>query len=188
MQVQETGLPGVLVVELDVFDDRRGFFAETYHKQRYAAAGIALDFVQDNFSRSSRGTVRGLHYQIQHAQGKLVQVIGGEVFDVAVDLRRDSPHFGRWTGVRLSSQSFRQLYIPPGFAHGFCVLSETADMWYKCTDVYHREHERTLLWNDPQIGVEWPIDGIPILSEKDLAGVPLSAAECYETTPGLMGC
>ena len=183
MQVQETGLPGVLIVELDVFDDRRGLFAETYHKQRYAAAGIAVDFVQDNFSRSSRGTVRGLHYQIEHAQGKLVQVIAGEVFDVAVDMRRDSPHFGRWTGVRLSSQKFRQLYIPPGFAHGFCVLSETADMWYKCTDTYHREHERTLLWNDPQIGVEWPIDGVPVLSEKDLAGVPLSAADCYETAP-----
>jgi dTDP-4-dehydrorhamnose 3,5-epimerase len=181
MKVCETDLPGVLVVELDVYDDPRGCFAETYHKDRYAEIGIDIDFKQDNMSRSVRGTLRGLHYQIEHPQGKLVQVLRGEVFDVAVDLRRDSPAFGQWTGVRLNGETMRQLYVPPGFAHGFYVLSETAEMWYKCSDLYHAEHERTLLWNDPQLGIVWPLDGSPLLSEKDNRGQRLADAECYES-------
>jgi len=187
MHIQPLELSGVLIVEPRVFADARGFFMETYQKQRYAAAldgcaaahassaaaGIAADFVQDNLSLSCRGTLRGLHYQIEHPQGKLVQVFAGEVFDVAVDVRRDSPTFGRWTGTVLSGENHRQLWVPPGFAHGFCVLSETALLFYKCTDYYHPEHERTLLWNDATVGVEWPLEGEPILSEKDRRGLPL---------------
>ena len=181
MKVSETNLPGVLVVELDVFDASRGCFAETYHKDRYAEVGIDIEFKQDNISRSSRGTLRGLHYQIKNPQGKLVQVLHGEIFDVAVDLRRDSPAFGKWTGVRLSSESMRQLYVPPGFAHGFYVLSETAELWYKCSDLYSPQHERTLLWSDPQLGIAWPLDAPPLLSEKDGRGQLLAEAECYES-------
>lgn len=181
MDVRQTPLPGVLVIEPRVFEDSRGFFMETYHQQRYAEAGIIGPFVQDNVSRSVRGTLRGLHYQIQQPQGKLVQAIRGAIFDVAVDLRRMSPTFGKWYGVELSDSNHRQLFVPPGFAHGFCVLTETADFLYKCSDVYAPEHERTLLWNDPDIGIEWPLDGEPILSVKDRRGVALSAAECYET-------
>ncbi|MFQ5735043.1 MAG: dTDP-4-dehydrorhamnose 3,5-epimerase, partial [Planctomycetaceae bacterium] len=154
MQVHETDIPGVLLIEPQVFDDARGFFMETYQKQRYAEAGISVEFVQDNLSRSARGTLRGLHYQIRHPQGKLVQVCDGEVFDVAVDLRKDRPTFGRWTGSTLSAENRRQFYVPPGVAHGFCVLSETATFFYKCTDYYHPEQERTLLWNDPQVGID----------------------------------
>jgi len=179
MKVCETNLPGVLVLELQVFPDARGWFAETYNRQRYTDCGIDIEFLQDNMSRSMRGTLRGLHYQIEHPQGKLVQVLQGEVFDVAVDLRRDSPTFGQWTGVRLSGETARQIYIPPGFAHGFYVLSDTADMSYKCTDLYHPEHERTLLWNDPQVGIDWPLDGGPTLSEKDRLGQLLAEADCY---------
>ena len=183
MQVYEADLPGVLIIELKIFKDARGFFAETYQKQRYLDTGLNCEFVQDNYSQSSRGTVRGLHFQIEYPQGKLVQVLKGEVFDVAVDLRRDSPNFGRSTGVRLSETNHRQLYIPPGFAHGFYVISKTADLWYKCTDLYHPEHERTLLWNDPAVGIDWPQLTEPILSEKDRNGTPLAEIQCYQTTP-----
>ena len=166
MKVIETELPGVLIVEPKVFPDARGFFVETYNKERYVAGGIAADFVQDNLSFSSRGVLRGLHYQNPHAQGKLVYVLQGEVWDVAVDIRPGSPQFGRWTAVTLSSDNKRQFYIPPGFAHGFCVLSDTALFTYKCTDTYHPECDGGIRWDDPDIGIAWPI-GEPLLSEKD---------------------
>jgi len=183
MQVHETKLPGVVVLEPKVFADARGFFQEIYQKRRYAEAGIATEFVQDNYSRSARGTLRGLHFQIEQAQGKLVQCLRGEIFDVAVDLRRDSSTFGKWAGTRLSESNHLQMYIPPGFAHGFYVVSDLAEMYYKCGDYYYPEHERSLLWNDPAIGIEWPLDGEPILSNKDRAGTPLSSIECYATSP-----
>lgn len=183
MEVRQTELPGVVVIEPRVFGDERGFFKELYERRRYTAAGIADEFVQDNYSRSCRGTLRGLHYQIQHPQGKLVQVFRGEIYDVAVDLRRDSPHFGKWTAEFLSETNHRQMYVPPGFAHGFYVLSEHADVSYKCTEFYFPEHERSLLWNDPDVHVAWPLEAEPILSAKDRAGLPLSQCECYETTP-----
>lgn len=173
----------MLLIEPRVFEDARGFFKETYQKQRYREAGITAEFVQDNYSRSTRGTLRGLHYQIEHPQGKLVQVFRGEIFDAAVDLRRDSPRFGKWVGHRLSEANHRQMYVPPGFAHGFCVLSDVAEVFYKCTDLYYPQYERTLLWNDPAVGIEWPIDGEPILSEKDRHGTPLSEADCYAVSP-----
>jgi dTDP-4-dehydrorhamnose 3,5-epimerase len=156
MKVIETALPGVLIIEPQVHGDVRGFFVETWHAQRYAEHGLPERFVQDNHSRSSRGVLRGLHYQLQQPQGKLVRVTQGEVFDVAVDIRRGSPSFGQWAGVRLSGENHRQFYVPPGFAHGFCTLSETADFLYKCTDYYHPQSERGVLWNDPDIGIEWP--------------------------------
>jgi dTDP-4-dehydrorhamnose 3,5-epimerase len=183
MQIHTTRLPGVLILEPRVFGDARGYFKETFRKETLVKNGVSLDFVQDNASRSCRGTLRGLHYQMEHPQGKLVQVFEGEVFDVAVDVRRDSPTFGRWTGVTLSADNHRALWVPPGFAHGFYVLSESAVLFYKCTDYYHPEHERTLQWNDPSVGVEWPLDGEPLLSEKDRAGLPLSQLECYDRTP-----
>lgn len=183
MQVHQTEIPGVLLIEPRVFGDARGFFKETYQKRRYAEAGIAADFVQDNLSKSAKGTLRGLHYQIRHPQGKLVEVFDGEVFDVAVDLRQDSPAFGRWTGTTLSAENHRQFYLPPGVAHGFCVLSESATFFYKCTDYYHPEHERTLLWSDPRVGIDWPLEGEPILSDKDRAGLPFDRVEYYETSP-----
>lgn len=179
MKFQRTELPDVVLIEPTIFRDDRGFFMETYHRQRFVEGGIDAVFVQDNLSRSTRGTVRGLHFQIQQAQGKLVHVLAGEIFDVAVDLRRSSPTFGRWVGVTLSENNRRAVYIPPGFAHGFCVVSETADVFYKCTDFYAPQHERTLLWNDPVVGVDWPVPGEPILSEKDRHGQPLSDVECY---------
>ncbi|MFG0297853.1 MAG: dTDP-4-dehydrorhamnose 3,5-epimerase [Maioricimonas sp. JB045] len=179
MKFQRTELPDVVLIEPTIFRDDRGFFMETYHRQRFVEGGIDAVFVQDNLSRSTRGTVRGLHFQIQQAQGKLVHVLAGEIFDVAVDLRRSSPTFGRWVGVTLSEDNRRAVYIPPGFAHGFCVVSETADVFYKCTDFYAPQHERTLLWNDPAVGVDWPVPGEPILSEKDRHGQPLSDVECY---------
>jgi dTDP-4-dehydrorhamnose 3,5-epimerase len=178
MRIESTALPGVMILEPRVFSDARGYFLETFHKRRYAEAGLACEFVQDNQSRSTRGTLRGLHYQIQHPQGKLVWVVRGEVFDVAVDLRRGSAAFGRWVGVSLSEENKRQLYIPPGFAHGFCVVSEEADFFYKCTDYYHPEAERTLLWNDPSLAIEWPVRE-PLVSDKDRRGVPLADAECF---------
>jgi len=181
MNVQQTPLPGVLVIEPHVYEDERGFFLETYQQPRFAEAGINLTFVQDNWSRSSRGTLRGLHYQISHPQAKLVQVVAGSVFDVAVDLRRNSPTFGRWYGTTLSAENHRQLLIPAGFAHGFLTTSDTADFQYKCSEVYHRQSEQTLLWNDPAIGIEWPLEGEPLLSEKDRQGVPLSEAECFDS-------
>ena len=166
MNVIATELPGVLIVEPKVFPDARGFFVETYNKERYAACGIAADFVQDNLSFSSRGVLRGLHYQNPHAQGKLVYVLQGEVWDVAVDIRPGSPQFGRWTAVTLSSDNKRQFYIPPGFAHGFCVLSDTALFTYKCTDLYHPECDGGIRWDDPDIGITWPVVE-PLLSDKD---------------------
>ncbi len=186
MQISETRLRGMYLIEPRVFADERGFFMETYHQAKFADGGITLPFVQDNHSRSCRGTLRGLHYQIQHPQGKLVRVVQGEVYDVGVDLRRDSPTFGLWIGEYLSAENKRQLYVPPGFAHGFCVVSETAEVTYKCTDLYHPEHERSLLWNDPQLDIDWPIEE-PILSAKDAAGSPLGEAETYGETPGGAG-
>ncbi|QSQ25088.1 dTDP-4-dehydrorhamnose 3,5-epimerase [Pyxidicoccus parkwayensis] len=166
MRVLPTELPGVLVVEPKVFGDDRGFFMEMFHAKRYADAGIPGPFVQDNYSRSAKGTLRGLHFQEPQAQGKLVQVIAGAVYDVAVDVRRGSPGFGKWVAVELSSDNRRQLWIPPGFAHGFCVLSESADFHYKCTTLYAPETERGVLWNDPDLAIPWPVTS-PLLSAKD---------------------
>ena len=166
INVIETDLPGVGIIEPKVFPDARGFFVETYNKDRYVSNGILPEFVQDNLSFSTRGVLRGLHYQNPHAQGKLVFVLQGEVWDVAVDVRRDSAHFGQWTAVTLSSDNKKQFYIPPGFAHGFCVLSETALFTYKCTDFYHPECDGGVRWDDPTIGIQWPIKD-PILSAKD---------------------
>jgi len=180
MKVIETSIPEVLIIEPKVFGDDRGFFYESFNAAAFeAATGLTRSFVQDNHSKSQRGVLRGLHYQIQQPQGKLVRVVAGEVFDVAVDLRRSSPSFGRWAGVHLSAQNQRQLWIPEGFAHGFVVLSETAEFLYKTTDYYAPEHERSLLWNDPELGIEWPIEQAPQLSAKDLAGKPLSEAELF---------
>lgn len=167
MNVRETSLPGVKVIEPDVHGDSRGFFLETFNTSRYRElVGIMLPFVQDNHSRSKRGVLRGLHAQRRHPQGKLVRAARGEVFDVAVDIDPSSPTFGQWTGVVISESNHRQVWIPPGFAHGFLVLSETADFEYKCTEYYHPNDEIGVIWNDPDVGVEWPLDQ-PILSEKD---------------------
>ena len=179
MRFLPTEIPDVIVIEPKVFGDTRGFFCETYHRQKYADAGLDIAFVQDNHSRSSRGVLRGLHYQIRQPQGKLLSVMAGEIFDVAVDVRRSSATFGRWVGEHLSAETHRMMYVPPGFAHGFLVLSEIADVCYKCTDLYAPEHERTLLWNDPAIGVEWPLTCPPQLSDKDRRGLPLAQAECF---------
>jgi dTDP-4-dehydrorhamnose 3,5-epimerase len=168
-----TAIPGVVVVEPDLHRDGRGFFFETYHEDKYRAAGISGPFVQDNQSRSAKGTVRGLHLQLRRPQAKLVRVIAGEVFDVAVDVRRGSPTFGRWVGVTLSSDNLLQCYLPPGFAHGFAVLSDVAEVEYKCTTVYNRESEVGIAWNDPALAVDWPVRA-PILSERD-ASQPLLA-------------
>lgn len=166
MKIVETDLAGVVVVEPKVFGDARGFFYETWQKERYEEAGIKGTFVQDNVSFSRKGVLRGLHYQQPHSQGKLVSVLQGEVFDVAVDIRVGSPQFGKWTGVILSGENHRQLWIPEGFAHGFCVLSDTAFFSYKCTDVYTPACEGGILWNDPDIGIKWPIEEV-VLSDKD---------------------
>jgi dTDP-4-dehydrorhamnose 3,5-epimerase len=166
MKVIETKIPGVLIIEPKVFGDSRGFFLESFHADRYAEYGIESNFVQDNHSRSTKGVLRGLHYQKKYPQGKLVSVTSGIVFDVAVDIRQDSSTFGQWVGIILSADDHKQFYIPPGLAHGFCVLSETADFQYKCTDYYHPEDEASIRWNDPDIGIEWNISE-PILSEKD---------------------
>ncbi len=180
MRLLPTAIPDVAVVEPQVHGDARGFFMESWNRRAFAAAGLDVDFVQDNHSRSRRGVLRGLHYQIRHPQGKLVRVVAGEVFDVAVDLRRASPTFGRAVGVRLSEANRRMLWIPPGFAHGFLVLSEWVDFLYKATDYYHPEHDRTLRWDDPALAIDWPLDGIePTVSAKDAAGVPLARAEAY---------
>ncbi|MFZ5580723.1 MAG: dTDP-4-dehydrorhamnose 3,5-epimerase [Pseudomonadota bacterium] len=181
MNIIPTRLPDVLILEPKVFGDHRGFFLESWNRQRFAEAGLDLDFVQDNHSRSSQGILRGLHYQLIRPQGKLVRVTRGAVFDVAVDLRRDSPSFGQWAGVELSEDNHRMLWVPPGFGHGFYVLSESADFQYKCTDYYTPEHERCVAWDDPDIGIDWPlIEGrAPTLSAKDAAGVPLRDAEVY---------
>ncbi|WP_028323529.1 dTDP-4-dehydrorhamnose 3,5-epimerase [Desulfatirhabdium butyrativorans] len=166
MNVIPTAIPDVLLIEPKVFSDARGYFMETYHRQRYRESGIPCEFVQDNLSFSVQGTLRGLHYQMRHPQAKLVQVICGEVFDVAVDLRIGSASFGQWVGERLSAENKRQLFIPEGFAHGFCVLSETAIFLYKCSDVYDPQGEGGLLWSDPAVGITWPVDE-PLLSPKD---------------------
>lgn len=173
MKIAESPLADTVLIEPRVFEDPRGFFYETWQRQRYADAGVDVDFVQDNLSRSSRGVLRGLHYQHPHGQGKLVYVLEGEVFDVAVDIRRGSPNFGRWAGVTLSSANRRQFYIPPGFAHGFCVVSETALFTYKCSEYYHPETDHSIAWNDPAIGIDWPFDD-PELSAKDAAGIRLA--------------
>jgi dTDP-4-dehydrorhamnose 3,5-epimerase len=184
MKVERTRLPEVLIIEPRVFGDERGFFMESWNKARFdEAVGRLVDFVQDNHSRSTRGVLRGLHYQIQRAQGKLVRVVRGRVFDVAVDLRRSSPRLGQWVGVELSAENHRQLWIPPGFAHGYLTLSDTADFLYKATDFYAPEHERTLTWDDAHVGVEWPLaelDAAPVLSAKDAAGRPWAQCELYE--------
>lgn len=166
MNVLETKLPGVLIIEPDVFGDARGYFMETWQQARYAQAGLPGNFIQDNLSFSTRGVLRGLHFQNPNAQGKLVFVLHGEVFDVAVDIRAGSPTFGQWVGVTLSSENKRQLYIPEGFAHGFCVISETAIFAYKCTDFYNPAAEGGIIWNDPDIGIDWPVER-PVLSQKD---------------------
>jgi len=179
--VTPTAIADVLVLEPKVFGDARGFFFESFNASDFAqATGLTHDFVQDNHSKSARGVLRGLHYQIQHPQGKLVRVVQGEVFDVAVDLRRRSPTFGRWVGERLSADNKRQLWVPPGFAHGFVVLSESAEFLYKTTDYWYPEHERSLLWNDPALGIDWPIDGAPQLAAKDAAAARLKDAEVFE--------
>lgn len=182
MQFITTKLFKVILLEPKVFEDERGFFFESYQKQLFTGNGISSDFVQDNHSRSRHGTLRGLHYQIRQPQGKLVRVVSGEIFDVAVDLRRSSPTFGQWFGVNLSAENKKQIWIPPGFAHGFYTVSEWAEMLYKTTDYYAPQFERTLLWNDPSIGIQWPIpDGkSPLLSPKDAAGTLLDQAEIFE--------
>jgi dTDP-4-dehydrorhamnose 3,5-epimerase len=172
VKVASTAVPGVLVIEPVVHRDPRGFFLETWRAERYAEAGLPVDFVQDNHSRSGRGTLRGLHYQVEDVQGKLVRCAMGEVFDVAVDLRRGSPTYGRWAGVTLSDREHRQLWIPPGCAHGFYVLSETADVVYKCTTAYAPAHERVIRWDDPELAIAWPLQGgAPVVSPRDAAGL-----------------
>lgn len=180
MKVIATAVKDALILEPRVFGDARGFFMESWNRRSFAQLGIEADFVQDNHSRSSRGVLRGLHYQVQQPQGKLVRVVAGAVFDVAVDLRRSSPTFRQWVGVELSADNQRMFWVPPGFAHGFLVLSETADFLYKATDYYAPEHERSLLWNDPELGIDWPLDGLtPQLAAKDAGAARLDQAECY---------
>ena len=180
MRFLPTTLRDVVLVEPRVHGDERGFFMETWHRERFAQAGIDCQFVQDNHSRSVRGTLRGLHFQLNHVQGKLVRVTSGEVFDVAVDVRRSSPTFGHWEGVRLSAANRRSLWVPPGFAHGFLVLSDVADFVYKCTDYYDPVSERAIRWDDPAIGVDWPLEPgtMPILSARDAAAGGLADTDC----------
>jgi dTDP-4-dehydrorhamnose 3,5-epimerase len=182
MEFERLSIPDVVLIRPKVFGDHRGFFMESWNRKAFAAAGLDLEFVQDNHSRSGRNTLRGLHYQVRQTQGKLVRVVSGAVFDVAVDLRRSSPAFGRWVGVELSESNNHMLWVPPGFAHGFLVLSDSADFQYKCTDYYAPAHERSILWNDARIGIEWPLPAgsEPLLSAKDKAGVTLDAADTFE--------
>lgn len=182
MKVVATDIPEVVIFEPEVLGDHRGYFLETWRADAFAAAGVDLPFVQDNQSSSRRGVLRGLHYQIRQPQGKLVRVISGRVFDVAVDLRRSSATFGRWVGAELSSDNHRLIWVPPGFGHGFYVLSEQAEFVYKCTDYYAREHERVIRYDDPDIGIRWPLapDVETVLSEKDLGGVSLARAELFD--------
>jgi dTDP-4-dehydrorhamnose 3,5-epimerase len=180
MNVIQTAIPGVVIIEPKVFGDDRGFFYESYNQQRFEElTGSAPVFVQDNHSRSARGVLRGLHYQTQQTQGKLVRVTSGEVFDVCVDLRRSSPTFGKSVSVILSAENHRQFWVPPGFAHGFLVTSDSAEFLYKTTDYYAPQYERSLLWNDPALGIEWPLQQEPLLSVKDKAGIPLASAEVF---------
>ncbi|OQW90187.1 MAG: dTDP-4-dehydrorhamnose 3,5-epimerase [Rhodoferax ferrireducens] len=178
--VTPTALPEVLILEPKVFGDARGFFFESFNARDFAqCTGLDVQFVQDNHSKSAKGVLRGLHYQIQHPQGKLVRVTQGEVFDVAVDIRKSSPTFGKWEGVMLSAENKRQLWVPPGFAHGFLVTSDSAEFLYKTSDYYHTEFERSLLWNDPALGIQWPVDGEPLLAAKDKAAATLGKAEVF---------
>ncbi|PID71524.1 MAG: dTDP-4-dehydrorhamnose 3,5-epimerase [Desulfobulbus propionicus] len=181
MKVIATHIPDVLIIEPQVFGDERGFFFESFNQQRWEAqTGLTKPFVQENHSRSSKGVLRGLHYQIQQPQGKLVRAIAGEVFDVAVDLRKSSPTFGKWAGITLSAENKKQFWVPEGFAHGFMVLSDCAEFLYLTTAHYAPEHEREIIWNDPDLGIKWPLDGEPLLSEKDKAGVRFKDADVYE--------
>lgn len=179
MKFVPTALPGVLIVEPHVFGDERGLFFESWSERKFAQGGIDARFVQDNHSRSARGVLRGLHYQIRQPQGKLIRVVTGRIFDVVVDIRKSSPTFGSSFAIRLDSDEHRMLWVPPGLAHGFCVLSDVADVLYKATDFYAPEHERTLLWSDPVLGIRWPVTGTPTVSAKDAAGVALSVAEVF---------
>lgn len=179
MQAIPTILPEVLLIEPKVFGDERGFFFESYNRRALAELNVGAEFVQDNHSRSARNVLRGLHYQIMHPQGKLVRVVVGEVFDVAVDLRLSSPSFGQWVGHTLSAENKKMMWIPPGFAHGFCVTSEFAEFLYKTTDYWHPEHERCLVWNDPDVAIAWPLAGEPMLAAKDRLGAKLGDAEVY---------
>jgi dTDP-4-dehydrorhamnose 3,5-epimerase len=181
VKIVETGLDEVKLIEPDVFGDERGFFLEAWNARTFGEAGIDCDFVQDNHSRSSAGVLRGLHYQLVRPQGKLVRIVSGRAFDVAVDIRRSSPSFGQWVGFELSARNKRMMWIPPGFAHGFLALEDATDFLYKCTDFYAPEHDRAILWSDAQIGIEWPLHGAaPSLSAKDLAAPLLREAELYE--------
>ena len=182
MKFISTEIPGVIIVEPDVFGDHRGFFMESWHAEKFAEAGIDAQFVQDNHSRSNQGILRGLHYQIEQPQGKLVRVLSGEVFDVAVDLRRDSPTFGKWFGMTLNDTDKKMLWVSPGFAHGFYVVSEQADFFYKCTELYAPEYERALRWDDPDLAIDWPIASgqEPVLAPKDAAAKSFEDAEVYE--------
>ena len=180
MKIIPTAIPDVLILEPKVFGDARGFFFESFTQRVFSqATGLALQFVQDNHSRSTKGVLRGLHYQINQPQGKLVRVVRGSVFDVAVDVRKSSSTFGKWVGVELSEENHRQMWVPPGLAHGFVVTSESADFLYKTTDYYAPEHERCIAWNDPAIGIQWPMDVPPQLSAKDQLGLPLARAEVF---------
>ena len=180
MNVITTDLPGVLIIEPKVFGDERGFFYESFNAKAFQeATGLDTQFVQDNHSRSQKGVLRGLHYQLQNTQGKLVRVTAGEVLDVAVDIRRSSPHFGKWVAVRLSAENHRQLWVPEGFAHGFVVLSDHAEFLYKTTDYYQPSAERSLLWNDPTLAIDWELTEAPQLSAKDQAGKPLMEADLF---------
>ena len=180
MKVQVTRIPGVLIVEPVVFGDDRGYFMESFNEREMRSIGIDAHFVQDNHSRSARNVLRGLHYQINQPQGKLVRVVNGKIYDVAVDIRRNSPTFGKWVGVELSAENKRMFWLPPGIAHGFVVLSDFADFLYKATDYYEPKSERTILWNDPDLGIDWPLAGQPILSAKDAAGKFFDEAEVFE--------
>lgn len=180
MNVIQTAISDVLLVEPKVFGDARGFFYESFNKKAMQAAGMAGDFVQDNHSRSVRNVLRGLHYQIKQPQGKLIRAVVGEIFDVAVDIRRRSPTFGKWVGFNLSAQNRRMAWVPPGFAHGFLVLSEYTEVLYKTTDYWAPQFERTIIWNDGSLGITWPIQGDPQLSAKDIAGVTINEAEVFE--------
>ena len=179
MNIIETNLPGVLLLEPKVFGDARGFFLESWNRKAFAGLGLDQDFVQDNHSRSARGVLRGLHYKLNEPQGKLVRVVSGAVFDVAVDVRKSSPHFGQWVGYELSADNHRMLWIPPGFAHGFLVLSDAADFLYKTTAYYAPQWDRGIRWDDPEIGVQWPLEGAPTLSAKDQVQPLLKDAEVY---------
>ena len=179
MKITPTAIPEVLLLEPKIFGDERGFFFESWNKRTFSGLGINAEFVQDNHSKSQMNVVRGLHYQIEHAQGKLVRVTAGTVYDVAVDLRRSSPTFGQWVGFTLSAEDKCMAWIPPGFAHGFCVTSDSAEFLYKTTDYWSPAHERTLLWNDPQLAIPWPLSGEPLLAAKDKTGTLLAEAETF---------